>query len=107
MTNFMQMMQKAQVVKQKMQEMQTRVQAMSIAGVAGAGLVTCQINGRFEVLSLKIDPSVVNPNDKQVMEDLIVAALNDARNKAEKVMTGETEKVMLDAGLPPGLGLPF
>ncbi len=107
MTNFVQMMQKAQVVKQKMQEMQARVQQMEILGEAGSGKVKCRINGRFEVKGLKVDPSIVNSSDVEIMEDLIIAALNDARNKAEKVMTDETDKVMREAGLPPGLGLPF
>jgi DNA-binding YbaB/EbfC family protein len=103
----MQMMSKAKDVKQKMQEMQLRVQQTEIGGEAGGGLVRCRIDGRFEVKSLKIDPSIIKAEEAEVMEDLIVAALNDARNKAEKLMADETEKIMRDMGLPPGLGLPF
>lgn len=107
MTNFMQMMQKAGQVKQKMQEMQARVQQTDIGGEAGGGLVTCVINGRFEVKKLKVSPSIIKAEEAEMMEDLIVAALNDARNKAEKLMADETGKIMRDMGLPPNLGLPF
>lgn len=103
----MQMMQKAGQVKQKMQEMQERVQQTDISGESGGGLVKCRINGRFEVMGLKVDASLIRPAEAEVMEDLIVAALNDARGKAEKLMSEETEKIMRDMGLPPGLGLPF
>lgn len=107
MTNFAQMMQKATKFKQQMQAMQERVQAMDIAGESGRGLVTCVVSGKHELKKLKIDPSIIKADDAEMMEDLIVAAVNDARNKAEKIMAGETEKLMADMGLPPGMGLPF
>ena len=107
MTNFAQMMQKAQKFKQEMQTMQERVGAMDITGQAGNGLVTCVVSGRYELKKLKIDPSVIKAEDAEVLEDLIVAAVNDARVKAEKVMSNETEKLMSSMGLPPGMGLPF
>lgn len=107
MTNFAQMMQKATKFKQQMQAMQERVQAMDITGESGRGLVTCVVSGKHELKKLKIDPSIIKADDAEMMEDLIVAAVNDARNKAEKIMAGETEKLMADMGLPPGMGLPF
>ena len=107
MANIAQMMQKAQKFKQQMQEMQARVQAMDIHGSAGAGLVTCTVSGKFEVKMLKVDPSLIKADDADVMEDLIIAALNDARLKAEQTMSDETQKLMKDMGLPPGLDLPF
>lgn len=107
MTNFAQMMQKAQKFKQEMQKMQDRVQAMDIDGAAAGGLVTCVVSGRHELKKIKIDPSVIKPDEADVMEDLIVAAVNDARQKAEKVMASETEKLMADMGLPANMGLPF
>lgn len=107
MANIAQMMQKAQKFKQQMQEMQNRVQAMELEGTAGAGLVVCRVSGKFELKYLKIDPSIINAAEADVMEDLIIAAVNDARVKAEKTMSDETSKLMKDMGLPPGLDLPF
>lgn len=107
MANFVQMMQKAGQVKSKMEDMQNRVRQMDITGEAGRGLVTCVINGRFEVKKVKIDPSVIKAEEADVLEDLVVAALNDARVRVEKLLSDETEKIMKDMGLPPGLGLPF
>lgn len=107
MANMVQMMQKASKMKQLMQEMQARVQKMEIPGEAGRGLVKCSVTGRFELKSLKIDPSLIKAEEADVMEDMIIAAVNDARNKAEKVMAEETQKIMNDMGLPPGLDLPF
>ncbi|MDP2206092.1 MAG: YbaB/EbfC family nucleoid-associated protein [Alphaproteobacteria bacterium] len=107
MANMMQMMQKAQKFKQQMEEMQARVQLMELDGSAGGGLVTCKVTGKFEMRSIKIDPSLIKTDEADVLEDLIVAAVNDARLKAEKTMADETEKLMRDMGLPPGMGLPF
>jgi len=69
--------------------------------------VTCKVTGKFELRSIKISPSLINAEEADVLEDLIVAAINDARLKAEKTMADETEKLMRDMGLPPGMGLPF
>lgn len=107
MANMMQMMQKAQKFKQQMEQMQERVQAMELDGSAGGGLVTCKVTGKFELRSIKIDPSLIKVEEADMLEDLIVAAVNDARAKAEKTMAEETEKLMRDMGLPPGMGLPF
>ncbi len=90
-----------------MQEMQARVQKMEVSGTAGDGLVTCRVSGRFELKSIRIAPSLLNPQEAAMAEDLIVAAINDARRKAEKLMGDETEKIMTDLGLPPGLDLPL
>lgn len=107
MANIVQMMQKASQMKQRMQEMQARVQKMEVSGTAGDGLVTCRVSGRFELKSIRIAPSLLNPQEAAMAEDLIVAAINDARRKAEKLMGDETEKIMTDLGLPPGLDLPL
>lgn len=107
MVNMVQMMQKASQMKQKMQEMQARVQQMEVVGEAGGGLVRCRVTGRFEMRGITIDPSVIKPAEAEMLEDLVTAAVNDAREKAEKLMTGETEKIMQELGLPKGMGLPF
>lgn len=107
MANIVQMMQKASQMKKKMQEMQARTEQMELTGEAGNGLVKCRVNGRCEIKSLKVDPSLIKPQEAEVMEDMIIAAMNDARRKAEKLMGDETQKIMTDLGLPPGLDLPF
>lgn len=107
MANIMQMMQKAQKFKQQMQDLQERVQKMELDGAAGGGAVTCRMTGKFELTSLKISPDLVKADETDLLEDLIIAAVNDARQKAEKTMNDETQKLMQDMGLPPGMGLPF
>ncbi|HYD17757.1 MAG TPA: YbaB/EbfC family nucleoid-associated protein [Patescibacteria group bacterium] len=107
MTNFAQMMQKAGKFKAEMQKMQERVNEMDISGQAGNGLVTCTVSGKHELKKLKVDPSLIKADEADVMEDMIIAAINDARAKAEKVMAEETQKLMTSMGLPPGMGLPF
>jgi nucleoid-associated protein EbfC len=105
MANIMQMMQKAQKLKGKMQELQERVQQMEMTGSSAQGKVVCRMTGKCVVKAIKIDPSLLS--DGELLEDLIVAAVNDAREKAEQVMGDETQKLMKDLGLPPGLDLPF
>jgi len=91
----------------QMQDLQTRVQGMEMDGTAGGGAVTCRMTGKFELRNVKISPDLVKAGDVEMLEDLIVAAVNDARAKAEKTMNDETQKLMRDMGLPPGLDLPF
>jgi DNA-binding YbaB/EbfC family protein len=107
MVNIVQMMQKASQMKQKMREMQERAQQAEVDGEAAGGLVRCRINGRFELKQLKVATSVINPQEAEVMEDLIIAAINDAHRKAETLIGEETKKIMADMGLPAGLDLPF
>jgi DNA-binding YbaB/EbfC family protein len=107
MAKMMQMMAKAQKFKTKMQELQERVGKTEVGGTAGNGLVTCVVTGKFDVKKIKVDPSLIKAEEADVMEDLIVAALNDARAKAEKLMSDESQKLMSELGLPPGLDLPF
>lgn len=107
MTNFAQMMQKAQKFKQKMQDLQDRAQEMEVQGEAGQGMVSCRMTGKHELKSLKINPSIIKADDAEVLEDLVVAAVNDARARAEKMMQDETGKLMKEMGLPPNMDLPF
>ena len=105
--NIAQMMQKAQVMKQKMAEMQEKVSQMEVSGESGAGLVKVISTGKGELRSLKLDPSIVDASEIDVIEDLVIAAVNDARGKGEAMMAEETQKMMSELGLPPGLDLPF
>ena len=101
MMNMQGLMQKAQAMQKKMQELQEES--------AGGGMVKAIMTCKGQMKSLKIDPSLINAEDAEMMEDLIVACINDARQKADEKMAQETQKVMSDMGLPPGAmgGLPF
>jgi len=110
MFNMQQMMQKAQAVQKKMAALQADLNEVEVDGSAGGGLVRVTMTCKGNMKALTIDPSLVNPTEKEVLEDLIKAACNDARNKADQKLADETQKAMSDMGLPPGLlggGMPF
>jgi hypothetical protein len=107
MANIVQMMQKASQMKQKMQALQARVKLTEVTGEAGGGLVKCCLSGRFELKTLKIDPSLIVAQEAEVLEEMVIAAVNDARRKVEKLMGDETQKIMTEMGLPAGLELPL
>jgi len=100
MKNIGQMMKQAQM-------MQTRMAAMQVSGQAGGGLVTITLNGKGEMRKVKIDPSLAQPGDVEVLEDLIVAAFNDAKAKVESHVNEEMAKITGGLKLPGGLNLPF
>ena len=107
MKNLSNMMKQAQQMQAKMAEMQERMGDLEVSGQSGAGLVTVTLNGRKEMRSVKIDRSLVDPDDIEVLEDLIVAAFNDANAKADAAIQEETQKMMSGLKLPPGMKLPF
>lgn len=107
MKNLSQMMKQAQQMQEKMQEMQGALEKMEIEGTAGGGLVTVTLNGKGEMARLRIDPSLVTPDDAEVLEDLIVAAHNDAKSKVEEKTSEEMAKITGGIDLPPGFKLPF
>ena len=107
MKNLGQLMKQAQEMQEKMAEMQDSLVAIEIEGVAGAGLVTIVLNGKGAMQRLKIDPSLVNSEDAEIMEDLIIAAHNDAKSKIEMRVQEETQKLMGGLPLPPGMKFPF
>jgi DNA-binding YbaB/EbfC family protein len=90
-----------------MAEMQEKLGQLEVIGQSGAGMVMATLNGKSELRSLKIDPSLVDPNDVEVMEDLIVAAVNDAKAKVEARVAEEMKQVTGGLDLPPGMKLPF
>ncbi len=106
MKNLGQLMKQAQQMQQKMAEMQAKMDAMEITGSAGAGLVQITITGKSEMRALKIDPSLVDPQEVEVLEDLIIAAFNDAKTKQEALMADEMGKVTGGMNIP-GMKLPF
>lgn len=107
MKNLSQMMKQAQQMQQKMQEMQSALEGMEVEGTAGGGLVTVTLNGKGEMAKLKLDPSLLTPDDVEVLEDLIVAAHNDAKAKVEARSAEEMSKITGGLDLPPGFKLPF
>lgn len=111
MFNMQQMMQKAQKMQKKMAELQEEAGNIEVQGTAGGGVVKVTITCKGIMTALDIDPSLVNPSEKDMLEDLIKAACNDARAKADQRMAEETQKAMNDMGIPPGMlgggGLPF
>lgn len=107
MKNLGQMMKQAQEMQAKMAEMQSRLGDIKVPGQAGAGMIAVVLNGKGELRSLKIDPKLVDPSEVEVLEDLIVAAFNDAKGKVEAAVQDETSKLMGGLKLPPGMKLPF
>ena len=107
MKNISQMLKQAQEMQGKMADMQNRLAETEVAGEAGAGMVTATMNGKGELRRLKIDRSLVDPNDVEVLEDLVVAAVGDAKAKVEALVQEETSKMMGGLQLPPGMTLPF
>lgn len=107
MKNLGQLMKQAQQMQQKMAEMQAELESVEMTGVAGAGMVQLTLNGKGDMKGLKIDKSVVDPADTEVLEDLIVAAFNDARAKVNAHAESEMQKLTGGLALPGGMKLPF
>jgi DNA-binding YbaB/EbfC family protein len=107
MKNLGQLMKQAQQMQAKMAEMQEKLTAMEITGQSGGGLVQVTVNGKHEMRRVRIDPSLLEPKETEVLEDLIVAAANDARQRLEVEMQREMQGVTGGLNLPPGFKLPF
>ncbi len=107
MNNLGQMMKQAQEMQAKMADLQARLARIEVSGSAGAGLVSVTLSGNGEVRRVKIDPSLADPAEVGVLEDLIAAATNDAHAKVETRVQEETQRLMGGLSLPPGFKLPF
>ncbi len=105
--NIQKMMQQAQVMQQKMQELQDQLANVEVDGVSGGGMVTVTMTCKGDVRKVKIDPSLVKPDDIETLEDLVAAAVNSARVKADETISSETQKMMSDLGLPGNAGMPI
>jgi DNA-binding YbaB/EbfC family protein len=105
MTDFMGMMKKAAELQSKMKAMQDELDHVEVEGSSGGGLVSVRMTAKGEVKSVKIDPSLVKADEVEILEDLLVTALNDARRKAEAAMQDKMQTLTGGLGLPPGLGL--
>ncbi len=107
MKNLGNLMKQAQQMQSKMAEMQAKLGDLEVTGASGGGMLQVRLNGKFELKGIKIDPSLVSADDVEVLEDLIVAAFNDAKVKAETAMQEEMAKVTGGLNLPAGFKLPF
>lgn len=101
--NLADLFRQAKDVQAKAQAMQAELGAIEIEGQSGAGLVRLTLNGKSELKQLSVDPSLLKPEDRQVVEDLILAAHADAKAKLERRIAEEMQKLARDMGLPPGL----
>ncbi len=107
MKNLGKMMQQAQQLQSKMAEMQEQMANLEVTGSSGAGMVTVTMNGKNEARRVTIDPKLLDGEEAAVVEDLIVAAINDARAKAEAEMAQQMKDLTGGLELPPGMKLPF
>jgi len=107
MKNLGQLMKQAQQMQQKMADIQAQLETLELTGTSGAGMVQVTLNGKGDLKKLKIDKSVLNPEDSEVVEDLIVAAFNDARQKVNAHTEAEMHKLTGGLTLPGGMKLPF
>ena len=104
MKGFVNMMKEAQKLQAQMEKMQEEIAKKTVDATAGGGMVTVQANGKQELLSIKIDPEVINKDDAQMLEDLVLAACNEALRKSRDLVQQELGK--LTGGLKiPGLGM--
>ncbi|APH70786.1 YbaB/EbfC family nucleoid-associated protein [Aquibium oceanicum] len=107
MKDLMGLMGKAKEMQAKFQTMQEEIALIEAAGQAGGGLVTVTLSGKGEMKSLKIDPSLFKEDDVEVLEDLILAAHNDAKGKLEATMQQKTQELTAGLPIPPGFKMPF
>lgn len=105
MKDIMGMMKKAQELQAKMQQMQTEMAAMEVGGQSGGGLVKATLNGKGDVKAIKIDPSLLKPEDGEMLEDLIIAACADAKGKVETAMQERMAEATKGLPIPPGMKL--
>ena len=101
------MMKSAQDMQAKMAQMQDDLGTITVTGESGAGLVKATATAKGELTGLDIDPSIFNGDDKEVVEDLILAAIKDAQAKASERAQAEMGKIAESLGLPAGMKLPF
>ena len=106
MTNLGKMMKQAQELQSRMADLQEQLAQLEITGAAG-GMVEVTLNGKGEARKFKIDPAAVNAEDTEMLEDLLLAAFNDAKNKQEQTMREKMSALTGGLPLPPGMALPF
>jgi nucleoid-associated protein EbfC len=103
MKDLMKLMKQAGEIQGRMQKMQEELAALEVEGQSGAGLVKVTLNGKMEARSIKIDPSLIKPDEAEMLEDLLLAAFQDAKSKAEVAVQAKMQEVTGGLQLPPGL----
>lgn len=101
------MLKQAQELQKKMADAQKKVEELEAEGSSGGGLVKVRVNGKNITTSISIDDSLISKDEKEILEDLIMAALNDARENVQKKITEEMSSLTGGLKLPPGMKLPF
>jgi nucleoid-associated protein EbfC len=104
MKNLADIMKQAGQMQARMADMQKKLEAMTVDGQSGGGLVKVKMSGKMHVTAVEIDPSLLKPDEKEIVEDLLVAALADAKSKAENLMAEEMKTVTGGMPMPPGFG---
>jgi DNA-binding YbaB/EbfC family protein len=107
MADFMGMMKQAAALQTKMQELQAELDQIEVSGTAGGGLVTVKLSAKGELKGIAIDDSLLQPSEKEILEDLLVAAHADARRKAEALLQERMKSLTGGLQLPPGMPNPF
>jgi DNA-binding YbaB/EbfC family protein len=105
MADFMGLMKQAAELKSKMEAMQAELDSAEVEGASGGGLVTVRLSGKGDMRGVKIDDSLMQPSEKEIVEDLVVAAHADARRKVEALMQEKMKSVTGGLPLPPGMNL--
>lgn len=101
------LMKQAQEMQSRLQETQESLAKEKVVGEAGAGLVKVTLSGRHEAHRVEIDPSLINPDEREILEDLVAAAINDAVRRVESTQKEKMAEMAQGMGLPPGFKLPF
>jgi hypothetical protein len=107
MKNLGQMMKQAQQLQAKMNDLQEQLAKTEVTGASGGGMVQVTLNGRGEMLKVKIDPSLVDPNETEILEDLILAAFKDGKTKVEATVAERMSELTGGLQLPPGMQFPM
>jgi DNA-binding YbaB/EbfC family protein len=104
MTDFLGMMKQAAQLQSKMKEMQDQLDTIEVEGISGGGLVSVRMTAKMDVKAISIDPSLMKAEEREVVEDLVVTALGDAKRKAEAAMQEKMQALTGGLQLPPGMG---
>ena len=100
------MMKQIQQMQAQMEKVQAELEAMEVEGTSGGGMVKCKVNGKQDLLEIQIDPEVVDPEDVEMLQDLIVAAVNQAKQKANEIQQEQMSQITGGLNIP-GMNLPF
>ena len=107
MPDFDSIMQMAQNAQAELQKAQDNLDKIEVEGAAGGGMVRVKATAKGRIIGVDIDESLLQPSEKTMVEDLVAAAINDAKSKADSAAAGEMEKMQTSLPLPPGFKLPF